>query len=382
MTRIDKYILTQFLGLFGFFGLVLVSVYWINRAVSLFEQLIQDGQTALVVLEFTALTLPLVISVVLPVAAFAASAYGTNRLASESELVAMQATGMSPWRLSRGVLVFGLIAGAMVAALVHGLVPAARAQLAERQAEVAEDITARFLRAGQFQYPGSGITVFIEDIADDGRLLGVFLQDARDPADVTDYSAEQALVLRGENGPRIVMLQGMAQSLRPSLSGPPRLTVTRFEDLTYDMGNLISTGRKSRDLRTYSTARLLSPDPELLEATGAAAPRARAEGHERIAQPFMAPVAALLGFSILLLGGYSRFGVWRQVMAAVVALIFVQMLSTAAASLTADTPERWPLLYLPPVAGAAIVALVLTVAARPRRRAFFRSLPLGRKGAA
>ena len=69
MPRIDRYILSQMLTLFGFFALVLVSVYWINRAVSLFEQLMSDGQTALVVLEFTALTLPVVISVVLPVAA-------------------------------------------------------------------------------------------------------------------------------------------------------------------------------------------------------------------------------------------------------------------------------------------------------------------------
>ena len=81
MSRIDRYILSQFLTLFGFFALVLVSVYWINRAVSLFEQLISDGQTALVVLEFTALTLPLVISVVLPIAAFAASAYGITQFA-------------------------------------------------------------------------------------------------------------------------------------------------------------------------------------------------------------------------------------------------------------------------------------------------------------
>ena len=157
MTRIDRYMLSQFLTQFGFFALVLVSVYWINRAVRLFEQLIQDGQTALVVLEFTALTLPLVISVVLPVAAFAAAAFGTNRLTSESEMAAMQAAGMSPWRLARPVLVFGIVAGVMVAILVHGLVPMARSRLADRQAEVAEDITARFLRAGQFQYPGAGI---------------------------------------------------------------------------------------------------------------------------------------------------------------------------------------------------------------------------------
>lgn len=131
MPRIDRYILGQMLTLFGFFALVLVSVYWINRAVSLFDDLLSDGQTALVVLEFTALTLPLVISVVLPVAAFAATAYGTNRMAGESELVAMQAAGLSPWRLARPVLVFGVFVGLMVAVLVHGLVPLARARLAD-----------------------------------------------------------------------------------------------------------------------------------------------------------------------------------------------------------------------------------------------------------
>ncbi len=46
MPRIDRYILGQLLTLFGFFALVLVSVYWINRAVSLFDDLLNDGQTA------------------------------------------------------------------------------------------------------------------------------------------------------------------------------------------------------------------------------------------------------------------------------------------------------------------------------------------------
>lgn len=367
MTRIDKYILSQFLGLLGFFGLVLVSVYWINRAVRLFEQLIQDGQTALVVLEFTVLTLPLAISLVLPVAAFAAAAYGTNRMASESELVAMQAAGMSPWRLARPVLVFGLLVALMVAVLVHGLVPLARSRLADRQADVAENVTARFLRAGQFQYPGDGLTLFIRDIDADGRLLDLFLQDARNPDSVSDYSASQALVIRGETGPRLIMQQGMVQTLRRE-GGQRQLSVTMFEDLTYDLGAMISADPKGRDLRDYSTRRLLFPDPQLLDATGATPARSRAEGHERMAQPLMAPVAAMLGFAMLLLGGFSRFGVWRQVIGAVVALILVQMLSTAAASAAAAAPERWPLLYLPPLAGAAMAALALFWAARRRHR--------------
>ena len=74
MKRIDRYILKTMLILFGFFALVLVAVYWVNRAVSLFERLIGDGQTAMVVLEFTLLTLPMVISVVLPVISYSTKA--------------------------------------------------------------------------------------------------------------------------------------------------------------------------------------------------------------------------------------------------------------------------------------------------------------------
>ena len=87
--------LSQLMALFGFFSLVLVLVYWVNRAVLLFDRLIGDGQSALVFLEFTALTLPNVIRLVLPVSAFAAAVYVTNRLSTESELVVVQATGFS-----------------------------------------------------------------------------------------------------------------------------------------------------------------------------------------------------------------------------------------------------------------------------------------------
>ncbi|MFT4013759.1 MAG: LPS export ABC transporter permease LptF [Paracoccus sp. (in: a-proteobacteria)] len=367
MPRIDRYILSQFLTLFGFFALVLVSVYWINRAVSLFEQLIQDGQTALVVLEFTALTLPLVISVVLPIAAFTATAYGTNRLANESELVAAQSAGMSPWRMARPVLVFGLVVAVMVAVLVHLLVPMARGRMADRQAEIAQNVTAQFLRAGGFQFPVDGVTLYIREITGDGRLQDFYLEDARNPLDESTYTATEALVIRTKAGPRLVMLHGMIQNLR-RIQGQQRLSVTRFDELAYDLAGLVSksTNRK-RDLRSYSTWRLLTPDAELLSATGASPEDALAEAHERLAKPLMSPIAAMLGFAMLLLGGFSRFGVWRQVIWAVVALIFVQFLITAAENQVAQSPARWPLIYLPPAVGALICVLVLWLAARPRR---------------
>ena len=49
--------LSQLMVLFGFFALVLVSIFWINKAVRMFDKLIGDGQPAWVFFEFTALTL-------------------------------------------------------------------------------------------------------------------------------------------------------------------------------------------------------------------------------------------------------------------------------------------------------------------------------------
>lgn len=367
MPRIDRYILTQLLTLFGFFALVLVSVYWINRAVSLFDNLLNDGQTALVVLEFTALTLPIVIATVLPVAAFTAAAYGTNRLSGESELVAMQAAGLSPWRLARPVLVFGVFVGLMVAVLVHGLVPLARARLTDRQAELAQDVTEQFLRPGSFQYPADGITLFIRDIATDGRLLDLFIEDARDPANQTIYTSEEALVVRAENGPVLILLRGMSQNLRQN-GDRQTLAVTRFQEFSYDIGAMLTGGgRRGRDLRDYGTLRLLDPDANLLSATGATAPDARREAHERIAQPLLSPVAAMIGFATLLIGGYSRFGVWRQVFWAILGLLVVQFLSNAAANQAGRDPSLWPLVYLPALIGAMLCCGLLWWAGKPRR---------------
>jgi len=156
--------LSQLMMLFGFFALVLVSIYWINQAVRLFDRLIGDGQSALVFLELTALTLPNVIQLVLPMSVFAGAVYVTNRLSSDSELVVMQATGFSPWRLARPVVYYGLLVALFMSVLTHILVPASLAQLKSRERDIAQDVTARLLSEGTFLHPATGVTFYIRAI--------------------------------------------------------------------------------------------------------------------------------------------------------------------------------------------------------------------------
>ncbi|MCT2540655.1 LPS export ABC transporter permease LptF [Sedimentimonas flavescens] len=366
MTRLDRYLLSQLMALFGFFALVLVSVYWVNQAVRLFDRLISDGQTAWVVLEFTALTLPNVVRVVLPVAAFAAGVYAVNRASQDSELVVMQATGASPWRLAWPVAVFGLIVAVMMTLLVHFLVPASRAQMAERQQQVTENVTARFLVEGSFQHPANGVTIYIRQISELGELLDIFLSDARAGSTRTTYTAERALIVPSESGPKLVMFDGMAQTLRLS---DQSLATMRFADFTYDIGALMAvSARTRRSIEEIMTIPILRTPEAVMEQTHQDAAGLTRVVHQRFAQPLLAPAATLLGFAFLMLGGYSRFGLWRQIGGAIFGLIMLQFLTNAVDSATKSAPEAWWLNYLPAATALCVTGLLLWWSGRPRRR--------------
>jgi lipopolysaccharide export system permease protein len=366
VSKYDRYVLSLLVVLFGFFALILVAVFWINRAVDLFDRLIGDGQTAWVFLEFTALSLPNLVRMVLPMAAFSAAVYVTNRLTSESELTVMQATGSSPWRMARPVAVFGLLVALMMSVLTHVLIPASFEQLSQREVEVSQNVTARLLTEGEFLHPGRGVTFYIRSIDDDGTLRDVFLSDRRDPATTVTYTAARAFLVRDGGAALLIMVDGLAQRLSEADS---RLSTTNFADFSYDISALVRTDRAAqRNIRQIPTLELLTGSEELRSAEALSAGEIAEELHLRIARPLICVAVALIGFSALLVGGFSRFGVWRQIVFAFFALIGLEVLRGVVSEPVLDDARLWPLIYLPVVLGLALSAILLHLAARPRRR--------------
>lgn len=365
LARFDRYLLSQLMMLFGFFALVLVSIYWINRAVKLFDRLVGGGHTAWVFAEFTALTLPTVIGLVLPVAGFAASVYVTNRLSSESELTVMQATGFSPWRLARPALLFGVIVAAMVSVLTHALMPLSQAQLKQRELEISRNVTAKLLAEGTFLHPADGITFYIREITPKGALRDVFLSDRRNPAEPQTYTANNAYLVSTEAGSKLVMVNGMSQSLDRSTG---RLFTTHFNDFSYDISALIGDGPKDAFAISHAmTHDLMANRAAMTRRAGVSDGIVTEELHARFATPFLSLVAALLGFSALLVGGFSRFGVWRQIVGAITLLVLLKLIEGIVTEPVRADPELWPLLYLPGLLGLGVVGFMLYWSGRRRR---------------
>tara|TARA_R110002167_G_scaffold4572_2_gene21479 strand:- start:4964 stop:6094 length:1131 start_codon:yes stop_codon:yes gene_type:complete len=363
LARFDRYLLSQLMVLFGFFSLVLVMVYWINKAVVLFDQLIADGQSAAVFLEFSALSLPAVIKLALPLASFAAAVYVTNRMTSESEMVVIQATGYATFRLARPVLYFGIIVALLMSVLTHFLVPLASAQLNLRRTELAQNVTARLLTEGKFIEPTAGITFYIRDITPAGELRDIFLSDSRDPAKTITYTAAQAYLVRTDTGAQLVMIDGLAQTLQ---SDTQRLFTTTFSDFTYDIGAFLTvaqaTGRRSSEVGTLE---LLRATPQLQAQTNQTRAQLISQAHDRFGQALLGLVGALLGFSALMVGGFTRFGVWRQIVGAIFLIIVIKAVETVGINIARNNAAFWMATYLPIVLGLAIVWLLLFASTRP-----------------
>jgi len=311
---------------------------------------------------------------VLPMAVFAAAVYVTNRLSSESELVVMQATGFSPYRLARPVLWFGIIVALMMSIMTHFLVPMAMTRLQQRQEDVRDNVTARLLTEGTFLHPVNGVTFYIREIDSDGTLRDVFLSDRRNEDSPQTFTADRAYLVPDSSGDtaraKLVMVDGLAQSLNGE---DQRLFTTHFQDFTYDIGRLFGdTASGYVNIRFLPTLQLLRYPDIVQTVTGSSAGQIAYEAHGRFAQALLCVAAALIGFATLLTGGYSRFGVWSQIVVAIVLLMVIKSIEGALSDPVIRDASKWPLTYIAPVVGIAMGFAMLWLSSQGSKRWFRR----------
>lgn len=357
MKRLDTYIFAQIIWPFLFFVLVFTGVIWLALSLRVIDTVVSSGQSAMVFLEFAMLLLPKVLVVVIPVSAFAGALYAANRLHSESEVQVMFASGISGIRLLRPVFVFGILVMAMMLVMTSVIAPQAQRSMLDRVSEIRGDVAAAFLRPGAFVSPEAGLTIYLRDMGRPGEMLGVFVHDRREPDQVVTYSAERAYFLEDGAGARLVMFEGVAQSIKAD--DPETLSVLRFEQLGYDLNSVAArNGPRPRKPSEMSIVALLTINED---ETG---PRTlgdfRAEGHEALSAPLYVIALPFLALAFVVGNQQRRFGLTGRIAVAVIAGVGLRMIGLALKSATASVAALWPTMYLPPLIGIAIAVWMLS----------------------
>jgi lipopolysaccharide export system permease protein len=190
LLRLDRYIL-KIASIAAIVLLVgLTSVIWVTQALREVDLITGKGQTILIFFTVTLLSLPALVAGIAPVALFMATLYTLNRLNSDSELIVMNAAGVAPYRLTRPFVVLTIAVSLIVSWMTLSVMPAGFRTLRDLITLIRADFVANVVKEGQFVQLDSGVTFHYREKVGDA-LVGIFMQDRRDPKQPSIYVAER-----------------------------------------------------------------------------------------------------------------------------------------------------------------------------------------------
>src|ERR1700754_1462671 len=291
MGSIDKYIFRTTLASFALVLVSLTGVIWITQALRGIDLMTSQGQTIITFLGLTSLVIPALVLIIAPIALMIAISHTLNKLATDSEIIVMNAAGFSPIRLFRPFGYATCVVALLVAFIASYLSPDGLRRIKQWDAEITADVLANILQPGRFAQLDQNLTIRLRERKPGGLLAGIFVDDRRDPKERVTIVADHGTILRNENGFFLVLEDGHVERFEAGKRDPALVAFGRY---AFDMSQFSNRGRDvTLGIRERYLWELLSPspdDPVFKSLQG----QFRAELHDR----FLAPIYPF-AFSIL-----------------------------------------------------------------------------------
>src|SRR5438128_3426461 len=205
---IDRYIFRTTLGAFVLVLISLTGIIWITQALREIDLVTNQGQTVLVFLGITALLVPILALIIAPIAFVIALVYTIDKLNGDSEIVVMNAAGMSPGRLFRPFLAVAILVALLVGFISAYLSPALQRDMHERVTKIRTDLVTNIVQPGRFLTIEGGLTFHIRERRANGDLFGIMIDDRRTPEMRTTFLAEQGSIVKKEGGTFLLLDNG------------------------------------------------------------------------------------------------------------------------------------------------------------------------------
>jgi lipopolysaccharide export system permease protein len=339
---------------FGAFLLVCISLttlMWITQALRDVDLLTNQGQSFFIFVGITGLIIPFLLTIIAPLALTVAVAYVLNKLSNDSELIVMNAAGMPPRMLFRPFLMAGVVVSLIVAALSLYVSPWSLRELRRWASEARADFVTNIVQPGRFSKFGDKLTLHIRQREPNGQLLGIFIDDQRDPKDRSTLLAERGNIVKTDRSIFLVMENGSAQRHEAGKRDP---TIVLFDSYAFDLSAMMPGERNIKyTTRERYLWELLNPTPSDPQFNDAPA-QVRSELHDRITAILYPLAFVFVTFAYLGAPRTTRQSRATSMIAAVGVILALRGLGFAAVVSGTHTPS---LLVLPYIALAAAFAL-------------------------
>lgn len=178
---LDFYILGEVVGPFLGGMVFFTFIFLMFQALRLAEIFIVHGVSGVILLKMSALLALQFLPAALPVAFLISVLMAFGRLSSDSELVAMKASGLGIWRLSAPVLLLSFAVGAFSLMLSTNWVPWAERESLDLTIRISNTKVASSIKEGTFTSGFFDLLIYAEKVdTNTNRLKRVFIYDERE----------------------------------------------------------------------------------------------------------------------------------------------------------------------------------------------------------
>lgn len=363
MKLIERYIFQKIAGATTLTFVALGMMVWLSQALRQFDLVTANGQTVWTFLFVSALLVPALVTIVLPVGLLIAVIYAFTNLNSDSELVVINSSGASQITVLRPVLLLGVIVTLMVASMSLYFAPLSLRAWQTLITNVRGDILTSILQPGRFMQPVAGLTIHIRSRATDGTLHGIFVADDRESGQTSTYLAERGAVVDNPLGVFMIMNNGTIQQ-RSTVD--QSISMIEFSSYAFDLSSFRSSSTTPQlHPSERDTLYLLHPDPDdgyFRQYPG----KFRAELHNRLSSPLYALLFAVLPLAFLGQAESPRQSRAASVTMAVVVTTALRALGVFLPNLAETSSLSVWMMYAVPL-GAVLVSVFLILTGRQLR---------------
>lgn len=365
MRIVDRYVLRELLVPF-FLGLaVFTCVLLILRILKLTEMVVNRGVPLLQSLKLFSYILPAFLEVTVPMALILAILVAFGRLSSDSEIIALQASGIGLYRLMLPVGAFALGIAVLTLGLSLYVRPWGNHLLRTGLYELVKSRVSAGIRPKVFNDDFAGLVLYVDRITPPGDSLhGILISDTRDPNAHNTVYARLGIVIPSEETQTLTLrlLEGGIYSASPRGTG---YQATRFSayDINLDLGVALAKLRPREKEPTEMTLDELRETITKKKAADQATFTERVEFHRKFSIPFACLVFAALGVP---LGIRPTRSVHSRGFSVSLVLIFVYYLFLTLGQSLGERGTLAPALalWLPNLCLSAVAAWLLVRAAR------------------
>ena len=341
MASIDRYI---FRTIFGGFLLVLINltaVIWITQILRQVDLITNQGQTILVFLRITSLLVPILMLVIAPIAIVIAVCYALIKLNGDSELVVMNAAGISPRRVFLPVIASCILVAIFVGFISSFLAPWLQRKMDMEFAKVRTDVVSNIVRPGAFTQVERGLIFHIRERRGENQFRGIFIDDMRNPEERATIVAEFGRIVQREEGAFLVMRDGNVERRRPKERDP---TIVLFDQYAFDLTRLTPAPQIFVGLREKYLWELAFPDPD--DAALKLSPaQFRVELHERLFAPLYPLSFGVIAFAILGFPRTTRQSRAVSMLAVIIGISVVRIGGFAGTAMATNVPAALVVVY-------------------------------------